>query len=189
MVCELCGQLCKGPRGLAIHLGRTHYETPEARFWAKVDKRGPDECWEWKAHRQKLLGYGQFGMDRGGPRWDTVLAHRIAWELSNGPIPEDLIVCHSCDNPPCCNPGHLFLGTYRDNIQDAMSKGRMREIPRFSRARGEQVKTSRLSASDVLLIRQMYETSGVSQEKLAARFGVGQTTISRVVLRKVWTHI
>lgn len=94
---------------------------PPIRFWAKVDKRGPDDCWEWQAARMKC-GYGQFRF-----RGAMVLAHRFAWEQANGPITDPkLCVCHKCDNPACCNPAHHFLGDRRDNIHDAMSKRRMK---------------------------------------------------------------
>lgn len=89
------------------------------RFWSKVDKQGSTECWPWTASVVKNLGYGQFGM--GGT---MMRSHRVAWELSNGPIPAGMFVLHKCDNPPCCNPQHLFLGTQTDNMQDALAKGR-----------------------------------------------------------------
>jgi hypothetical protein len=94
--------------------------TPE-RFWEKVDKRGPDECWEWTGART-APGWHGVSMGPGG-RKQT--AHRIAWELTNGPIPEGLFALHHCDNPPCVNPAHLFLGTIKDNMVDAARKGHM----------------------------------------------------------------
>lgn len=93
------------------------------RFWSKVAKGAPDTCWEWQASRNNH-GYGQFGIaSPDGPR-RMVGAHRVAWELTNGPIPDGQEVCHRCDNPPCCNPADLFLGTQQDNLDDAASKGR-----------------------------------------------------------------
>jgi len=101
------------PTGQFIHTKRPL----EERFWEKVDVRGPDECWPWtRKHNPK--GYGQFRKDK------MVQAHRMAWELTNGPIPDGLDVLHTCDNPPCCNPHHLFLGTNDDNMRDMNSKGR-----------------------------------------------------------------
>lgn len=91
------------------------------RFWRRVDKSGP--CWIWTG-AQGHHGYGRIGI--GGHDGPTVLAHRVAWELSNGPVPEGLCVLHRCDNPPCVNPDHLFVGTQADNIRDCKEKGRMR---------------------------------------------------------------
>lgn len=89
-------------------------------FWSRVDRRGPDECWEWRGH---LNGDGYGLLSRGvGP---PIRAHRVSWEMHNGrPIPTGLIVRHSCDNPPCINPNHLLIGTRADNMADTMSRGR-----------------------------------------------------------------
>lgn len=92
-------------------------KTTEERFWAKVDRRGPDECWPWIGATNNR-GYGQFWYG-GGQR----LSHRIAWLLLRGPV-GDLFVLHRCDNPICVNPAHLFLGTHQDNMQDMVTKGR-----------------------------------------------------------------
>lgn len=85
-----------------------------ARFWCKVKLAGADECWEWIAGKDKD-GYGWFKRDR---------AHRAAWIFFNGRIPEGFLVLHTCDNPPCVNPAHLFLGTQQDNMTDCLKKGR-----------------------------------------------------------------
>lgn len=86
-------------------------------FWSKVDKSG--DCWIWTGSRHGF-GYGLFGLNG-----KTRRAHRISYELVNGPIPEGFVLCHTCDNPPCVNPDHLFVGSKADNTHDALRKGRM----------------------------------------------------------------
>jgi hypothetical protein len=95
------------------------------RFWEKVDIGSIDDCWEWKACTYHN-GYGKFALTRSKP----VYAHRLAFEITNGSIPTGLYICHTCDNPRCCNPHHLFAGTQTDNMQDCKRKGRNSPHPR-----------------------------------------------------------
>jgi hypothetical protein len=164
------------------------------RFWAKVDVRGPDECWEWQAHRDPR-GYGTFRIgnarEETKPRW----AHRLAWELTNGPIPDGLCACHRCDNPPCCNPGHLFIGTRGDNNRDAAAKGRTLSGERHpshthpeSWPRGQAHPNSTLTKELVVVIRTR-AAAGESQTSIGADLGVKPSTVGAVVRRENWRHV
>jgi hypothetical protein len=110
---------CAACRRKGTPIGRPPAE-PIERFWAKV--RITPGCWLWMAAVNDR-GYGRFTLDRTGK---LIPAHRFAWSAENGPIPPGLLVCHSCDNPPCVNPAHLWLGTQSDNMIDCLAKGRHR---------------------------------------------------------------
>lgn len=153
------------------HLAR---RSREVRFWEKVARRGPDECWEWTASRFSPNGYGQF---------DNQGAHRVAWELTHGVIPAGSLVCHSCDNPPCVNPAHLFLGSSADNTADMVGKGRW-----HGPGQGEQHPNARLTTGAIQAIR-IRAKAGETQALLAAEFGVGIAHINRIVHRKTWRHV
>lgn len=154
---------------------------PAERFWPKVDKRGPDECWLWLATRD-ANGYGSF---------DHARAHRVAWALKHGAIPDGLLVCHRCDNPPCVNPDHLFVGTSADNMADMWSKGRGRNGVRThpeACARGERHGSARLTESDVREIRTRC-AAGESMVAIAHEKGVARTTVWKVRARRTWKHV
>lgn len=92
-------------------------------FWAKVEKKGENECWPWKAFKNKK-GYGMMGIAAS----QCVNAHRVSWTIHNGPIPNGMFVCHHCDNPECTNPNHLFIGSRQDNTNDMMIKKRSKHF-------------------------------------------------------------
>jgi hypothetical protein len=139
-------------------------------FWRSVDQSsGSDACWGWTGARNRK-GYGVV-------KWQGQLfvAHRLAWTLTSGPIVDDSFVLHRCDNPPCCNPAHLFLGTAADNTADAIAKGRLKTL--FPA--GERHPLARLTDADAALIRQMRE-AGVPLKEIAARFGIATSHVSKV---------
>jgi hypothetical protein len=160
-------------------------------FWSRMDRSGGAEaCWPWTGSRFST-GYGaiKINLKRRG-------VHRIVWELTNGPIPHGMLVCHRCDNPPCCNPAHLFLGTAADNNADMASKGRAARGDRNgSRSqpgrlcRGEAVTQAKLTAADVRQIRALYAEGALSQEKIGLLFGISQTQVGKIVHRVWWRHV
>lgn len=162
------------------------------RFWSRVDKSGgPDACWPW-TRGCFSFGYGQIRIQS-----KARVAHRLAWELTHGPIPNSLFVLHHCDNPPCCNPGpkHLFLGTQKDNIRDAASKGRMASGDRHGKRlhpelcpRGEQHGNAKLTVAQILQIRAL-SALGTEQIPLGKKSGVAQVTIWNILHRRTWKHV
>jgi hypothetical protein len=156
-------------------------KTPSERFWVKVDKRGPDECWPWKAARFHM-GHGAFRHDSKQKK-----AHRVAWEFTYGPIPagtgyHGTCVCHTCDNPPCCNPAHLFLGSIQANTLDRDRKGRA------ARQSGEQHGMAKLTKVDVLRIFEL-RRQPLSQKAIAAEIGISRAYVSEILLGRKWTHL
>ena len=151
------------------------------RFWDKVDRQGGEECWPWKGARLRQ-GYGHIMLTRSPDR--RLRAHRVAWELHYGPIPDGLVVMHTCDNPPCVNPAHLRIGTIGDNNRDRSNKGRGRE----NRQSGTDNPNAKLQESDVReIIAALRE--GETQMAIASRFGVKQPQVSRIARRVQWAHL
>lgn len=149
------------------------------RFWEKVGQSGPTECWPWLAGK----GGGAYVYGHIRHSGKTINAHRVAWTLTYGTIPQGLCVLHRCDNPLCCNPAHLFLGTRTDNNADKMRKGRGRWLA------GEKHGHSSLTDATVLEIRRLYAGGDVLQRELSAMYGVSQQQVSLIVNRRAWTHI
>jgi hypothetical protein len=153
------------------------------RFWSKVDKERSNtfyngkRCWEWTAHCDKK-GYGGFSFHR-----KFVLAHRASWMIFYGNILDDLCVLHHCDNPPCVNPAHLFLGTNLDNVRDRDKKGRNNQ------PRGENSGRAKLTFLQVLEIRTRYKRRGIGGEtalELAKIFHMSRNAIWNIIKNRNW---
>jgi hypothetical protein len=167
------------------------------RFWAKVNKAGPvllpelGPCWLWTGATVRG-GYGNFAVSRGQMR----TAHRVSYELANGPVTANQYVLHRCDNPPCANPAHLWVGNAKDNAQDAVGKGRMhygdahglRKHPERA-ARGERIGGARLTEASVKNIRHRGSSGGMTAQAIATFYGVSRKAISNVINRRSWRHV
>lgn len=149
----------------------------DLRYLAKVDERGPDECWPWLAGHNPH-GYGTFRGD------GEQLAHRHGYRLRVGVIPAGMVVCHSCDNPECQNPAHWFLGTPRDNNEDKMRKGRHGVGYSVGVTNGQAI----LADAAVLEIVQLYR-SGATQAALGKRYGINSRTVGKIVRGERWQHL
>lgn len=170
----------------------------ELREFEKNFER-PDEtsCWEWQSSFNG--NYGTFSLPRRGKR----LAHRASYQLYVGQIPDGLFVLHECDNPPCVNPRHLFLGTQLDNIRDMVNKGRLVVGKRYSGdenisrrrpeilPRGEEHHNATLTEKDVIFVLENFvpRHPDLGNTGLARRFGVLQSAISKIVRGVTWRHV
>ena len=150
-------------------------------FWSHVDRSG--DCWLWNAYRNDS-DYGEFTHRLLSPR--TQRAHRLSWTFANGPIPNGLWVLHRCDNPPCVNPAHLFLGTAADNSQDASAKGRL-DQQKYPLKRREAI--SKLGIENVRIIKQLLVDGHRNGAALGRRYGVTKTTISYIKNGRTWADV
>ncbi len=164
---RFCGYSCSNKT-------RTFTRVPmQERFWCKVKIGAPTECWEWKAAVHPD-GYGWF---TGNPTDRPRHAHRFAYQLSKGDIPDNLWVLHTCDNRICVNPNHLYLGNRRDNIKDCVDRNRT--------CYGERNPRSKLTEKQVVEIRQL-RRDGVKQATIASVFGIAQSCVSQIEHRQRW---
>lgn len=193
-------------------------KSTRADFWARVDIRGPDDCWLWTGKIARN-GYGHLGYH--GKDWST---HRLAAHFRGIPI-DGLIVCHHCDIRSCCNPAHLFTGSQKDNIQDALSKGRMATGERNGshtmperrptglrngaytnpgrRPRGdshgirknpalvtgENNPRAKVTESEVSEMRARYAAGDATYSSLQNEYGIGKTTVGHIIAKRSWKHV
>jgi HNH endonuclease len=146
------------------------------RFWAKVARGGPDDCWIWRGSKTSA-GYGNLASLAGA---QPFYAHRLSYEFHSGPIPRGMFVLHRCDNPACVNPNHLFLGTQTDNMRDMSAKGRSGISIRL----GEANHRAKLTAEQVAEIRN---TPG-PHSPIAKRFGITRGYVSNLKRGEKWAH-
>ncbi len=156
------------------------------RFWPKVDKRGPNDCWLWTGSFR--YAYGRISVGAHG----AISAHRASWEIHNGPIPPGMFVCHRCDVPACVNPSHLFVGTHIDNETDKDAKGRRSRGARHSASMaglmpcGVDNHKSKLTPAKVQTIRLLARHTAMSRAEIASMFGVTKENVVFVVARTTW---
>jgi hypothetical protein len=148
-------------------------------FWSKVINPNDGGCWGWSGG---CFGNGRPAISVSGRNY---LAYRVSWLIHNGSIGARRLICHSCDNPKCCNPEHLFEGTSKDNVDDMYSKGRE------NRPRGENAPTSKLTTEQVLQIRAEYQKGkwGFGAVMIGKRFGIGPKSVLGIINREYWKHI
>ena len=140
------------------------------RFWDEVNIRS--NCWEWQGARRPD-GYGVFKIDK-----KTVQAHRQAFELTNGKIPKGKLILHRCDNRPCCNPNHLFMGTYADNTTDMVQKKRHPHKETNGR--------SKLTLDDVMAAQKLYAMGDITLATLAQKYGITRQAMGNAVKGRSW---
>jgi hypothetical protein len=144
------------------------------RFWKKVDRRGPDECWEWTASKTPY-GYGRFQNKFG------LYAHRFSYLINIGPVEPCLYVCHHCDNPSCVNPSHLFLGTPKDNAMDSARKNRRSRLATYG--------ARKLTEHQVMEILAIRKRRVVTIKMLMDKFNVCHGCIEAILYGSTWKHI
>lgn len=147
------------------------------RFWTKVDRTAPGGCWEWMANRNNK-GYGLF---RPGGIAPKKLAHRLSYEAAKGKIPKGLFVLHSCDNPRCVNPGHLSLGSSKDNVKDMDDRGRRVTTS----LRGTRNPFAKTTDADVIAIRRAY-VAGTPTDDICRQYGIASVSD---YMGRAWTHL
>lgn len=178
VTCPECGANFKGNK-IGSHVWRCNV-SPLQVFMLKVDKNGPGGCWLWTGYRQKF-GHGWMGYVNEAGKHIGVLAHRRAWELMRGPVPEGECVLHTCDVPACVNPEHLWLGSWDDNMADMRAKKR--------HTIGERNPKARISDATASAILAEYTGAWGEQTALALKYGLDSGLVHALVSGKLWKHL
>ena len=175
-------QSCREPSHAVFTIDEDFYqiarfERTVTRYWSKVARGDPEACWWWTASKNGT-GYGLFNFDG-----KQHLAHRIAWELHNdSKIPDGLLACHTCDQPACVNPRHIYIGTHQDNANDVT------ERDRWNHKKGEDAAASKLTNKDVLAIVARFN-SGESGRAIAADYDISFSVVHNIMGGKTWAHL
>lgn len=176
---DMCGKhYTRWYRGQDINAKTRVDRTIDERLWHQVDKSG--DCWEWHGACDQH-GYGHINIGKNKKK----KTHRLSWEFANGPIPDGLCVLHTCDNPKCVKPEHLWLGTYKDNMQDCIAKGRfvfLKSKP------GEENNHAKLHDGDIRVIRDLAE-SGLKPRYTSEFLGIDRSCVHRIINREAWSHV
>jgi len=184
-VCPTCGKTYSvypslAKKGYGLHCSQAcnvASRPQESRFWSKIDQRGgPDACWPWTGGRF-TGGYGAIHFDGRLQK-----AHRVALVLSGTPVPDDMLACHVCNFPPCCNPAHLYAGTTKQNAEDCVRSGRKNP------PRGERQWMAYLTAEDVDAIRSDF-AAGKSVASIARERGIPSRNVGAIVRGITWKHL
>ena len=179
--CRHCGTPIpfSEPKPGAQRASRPKFCSDRCRLYSKVDMspgQGPKgECWEYQGGKHKF-GYGMINRS-GSKASEVTTSHAYGWEVENGPVPDGMFVLHKCDNPPCCRPDHLFLGTHQDNVDDMCGKERHQH--------GEKHCRAKLTETEVLEIR----ASTGSERQLAKKYGVTDSAIHLIRSMRTWKHL
>jgi hypothetical protein len=175
-----CGIRLRGPNPPESSKGGRSSLHALERFWCKVLVSGPDDCWLWTGAKDGQYRYGIFSIGAGRRE----RAHRFSYALAHSGIPDNTLICHTCDNPLCVNPAHLFAGTPKTNMVDCVTKGR---FP-YATRRTTHPHPKKLSEADVIAIRKSHAT-GVSIRALACAYSVHRKTIHEIVRRIIWANV
>lgn len=164
------------------HTTRKPYrKTPVVeRFWKYVTPGPLTECWLWHGPTDGDEGYGRLYLV--GNKY--IYAHRLAYQIHHGSIPDGLDILHDCDTRLCCNPHHLYAGTHAENMEDMKSRKRY-VLPGF---KGEEYSHAKLTTANVIEIRAMHQ-SGIPRKDIAQQFGINPGTVTKIVSRQRWAHV
>jgi transposase len=162
-ICQYCKQRFHS------HTQALKFCSDECRVWSHIDKKSKNECWNYIGN-EKDTGYGRVGLNG-----KTKLIHRVIWEIAKGPIPDNVNVCHTCDNKLCCNPKHLFLGTQKDNMEDCKQKGRIKNNPNKMHSKPF------LTNEQILQIQKEYKKNNTGYKQLSKKYNVHYTTIYKII--------